>query len=193
MVIVILWFIVMKLSSNATTSTDWHIRCGYSNDLYQWQEIAGTVFSDVDNTRDAMLFYDDNFSILLLFYISSRTSDLTSVIFHVSSTCLNSWSMISAAFFVDSNSELWKNELDIISIRRLMTTFKSYKSLFFDNPFPSLISENVAFTPFLVPFSKFTHIFSCFLCDRFALPFPYRSWQNDWQFDLKLFAVYKLS
>ena len=52
-------------SSNATTSTDWPIHCRYSNDLYQWQEVAGSVFSDVDNTRDAMLFYDDT---------SSRTS-----------------------------------------------------------------------------------------------------------------------
>ena len=79
---------------NTTTSTDGHIRGADSNDLYQWTRNE-TVFSDVDSTRDPMLFYAKNLSISLLFYTSSQTNgshDVAYGIFARKSTDLVNWS-----------------------------------------------------------------------------------------------------
>ena len=61
-------------NSNTTISTEWHIRCAYSNDLYQWTR-NGTLFRDVDGTHDPMLFYDEKLSICVVFYTSSLSGD----------------------------------------------------------------------------------------------------------------------
>ena len=80
-------------ASNTTISIDLHIRGAYSNGSYQWARNR-TVFSDVDSTRDPMLFYDENLFISLLFYTSSPThgnQDAAYGIFGRKSTNLVNW------------------------------------------------------------------------------------------------------